>query len=291
MPQTRLFITAGKDRAERAAALLEAELEEDGLPVAAFEIDEAAELWSVSVYVDEAEAAQIEARIVALLEENGLPSGIGHETLEETDWVSATLAGLKPVRAGRFLVHGSHDRAAARPFDTAIEIDAGQAFGTGHHGTTAGCLEMIGAQLKRRRFRNALDTGTGSGVLAIGLAKAAHVPVLATDIDPVATEVARHNVALNGASALVACATATGMKDREIARRAPYDLIVANILAGPLQGLARDLARHLAPGGTVILSGLLPHQRARITATYRAHGLRLARAHIRDGWLTLVLEK
>jgi ribosomal protein L11 methyltransferase len=211
--------------------------------------------------------------------------------LPETDWVAKSLEGLKPVSAGRFLVHGRHDRGKVKPNDIAIEIEAGQAFGTGHHGTTAGCLIAIGREAKTRPIRNALDIGTGSGVLAIALAKLAKARVLASDIDPVATRVAEENVRLNGVAATVRCITAVGLSGRAFRDRAPYDLIVANILAGPLAALAPAIRRAAAPGGTVILSGLLPAQRARIVAACRGTGLVLARSMIVDGWLTLVLRR
>ncbi len=211
--------------------------------------------------------------------------------LPETDWVAKSLQGLKPVRAGRFLVHGRHDRGALKPNDLGLEIEAGQAFGTGHHGTTTGCLIAIEREAKTRVIRNALDVGTGSGVLAIALARLAKARVLASDIDPVATQVADENVRLNGVAAFVRCITAAGLAGRAFARRAPYDLIVANILAGPLAALAPAIRRAIAPGGTVILSGLLPAQRARIVAAYRGTGLVLVRSLIVDGWLTLVLRR
>ena len=211
--------------------------------------------------------------------------------LPETDWVAKSLEGLKPVRAGRFLIHGAHDRDRVKPNDIAIEIEAGQAFGTGHHGTTIGCLIAIEREAKTRPILNALDIGTGSGVLAIALARQAKARVLASDIDPVATRVANENVRLNGVAALVHTITATGLAGRAFRDRAPYDLVVANILAGPLAALAPAIRRHVAPGGTVILSGLLPEQRARIVAAYRSTGLVLVRSMIVDGWLTLVLRR
>jgi ribosomal protein L11 methyltransferase len=211
--------------------------------------------------------------------------------LPETDWVAKSLEGLKPVRAGRFLVHGRHDRDQVKPNDLGLEIEAGQAFGTGHHGTTTGCLMVIEREAKTRPILNALDVGTGSGVLAIALARLAKARVLASDIDPVATMVADENVRLNGVAAFVRCITAAGLASRVFACRAPYDLIVANILAGPLAALAPAIRRAIAPDGTVILSGLLPAQRARIVATYRGTGLLLVRSLVVDGWLTLVLRR
>ena len=207
--------------------------------------------------------------------------------LPDTDWVAKSLEGLKPVRAGRFLVHGRHDRAKRRENDIAIEIEAGQAFGTGHHGTTAGCLAAIDRLAKTRRVVNALDLGTGSGVLAIAIARRCAASVLASDIDPVAVKVARENAGLNGVAARVRPVTAAGLDGRAFAARAPFDLIVANILAGPLAALAPAIRRKLAKSGTVILSGLLPDQKARIVSAYRRQGLRLVEALVLDGWLTL----
>ena len=240
--------------------------------------------WELVVYFDETPDAATRAALARF----------GRFTiaeLPETDWVAKSLEGLKPVRAGRFLVFGNHDRGALKPNDIGLEIEAAQAFGTGHHGTTIGCLLAIERAAKTRPIRNALDVGTGSGVLAIALAKMAKARVLASDIDPVATEVARENVRLNGVAAFVHCITATGLAGRAFGDGAPYDLIVANILAGPLAALAPAIHRAVAPGGTVILSGLLPEQRRRIAATYRLTGLVLARSTIVDGWLTLELKR
>ncbi len=240
--------------------------------------------WQVIVYfVDEPDDAQRAA--LARLGRFVIAA------LPEADWVAKSLEGLTPVRAGRFLVHGRHDRGALKPNDLGLEIEAGQAFGTGHHGTTAGCLLAIEREAKTRTIRNVLDVGTGSGVLAIALARQAKARVLASDIDPVATAVAEENVRLNGVAAFVRTLTAAGLSGRAFKERAPYDLIVANILAGPLAALAPAIRRVVAPGGTVILSGLLPEQRTRIVATYRMTGLTLMRSMIVDGWLTLVLRR
>ncbi len=169
------------------------------------------------------------------------------------DWIAKSLEGLKPVRAGRFLVHGSHDRDKVAINDLAMEIEAGQAFGTGHHGTTAGCLEMIEQVVRSRKITNALDLGTGSGVLAIGVRKLVRVPVLATDIDPVATRVARENARRNGISEGIAFETAPGFHSPAFDKHGPFDLIIANILARPLMKMAPQLVSHLTPRGTVIV--------------------------------------
>ncbi|MFZ1813910.1 MAG: 50S ribosomal protein L11 methyltransferase [Rhizobiaceae bacterium] len=291
MSQIRFSLQLSSQHARHIAAILEDEFEEDALPVAAFEVDEKSGVWSVAVYAPDDQAADVQSRMARLIAMEKVEGSIACETLEDTDWISRTLRDLAPVRSGRFIVHGSHDRHMPAPHQHAILIDAGLAFGTGHHGTTAGCLDMLGECLKRCHPGNALDLGTGSGVLAIAIAKALAIPVLATDIDPVATEVATRNCVLNGVSDRVTCLTAPGFHHRVFASRVQFDLIVANILAGPLQAIARDLAAHAAPGATIILSGLLPHQKARIVATYRQHGVVLRKAHHRDGWLILVLEK
>ncbi|MCR4281691.1 MAG: 50S ribosomal protein L11 methyltransferase [Bauldia sp.] len=213
------------------------------------------------------------------------------QALPPTDWVAKSLRELSPVRAGRFLVHGRHDRSRALPNDIAIEIDAGLAFGTGHHGTTAGCLIAIDRLAGRRPIVNALDLGTGSGVLAIAIARRAKAAVVAGDIDPVAVAVARDNARLNGVASRVTTVVATGFGARAIRAHAPYDLIVANILAAPLVALANDVRRNLAPGGSVILSGLLTTQRRRVAAMYRCQGLRPTDAIVIGGWATLVLRR
>lgn len=286
MTQTRLYLRAGKIEAERIFAALEREFEEDGLPLAILEIDEAEDIHEVSVYA-ESDVAATEARI----NKSAVGRPIEREVLPDIDWVARSLEGLRPVRAGRFLVHGAHDRGKRRIGDIAIEIEAGLAFGTGHHGTTAGCLDMISRVARRERPLNALDLGTGSAVLAIGLARLARIPVLATDIDPVATKVAASNVRLNGVGALIEAATAPGFHSPLFAARGPFDLIVANILAKPLMRLAPDMARHVAPGGSLILSGILDRQRDAVIAAYVGQRFRHVLTTHREGWVTIHLKR
>ncbi|PYE90142.1 50S ribosomal protein L11 methyltransferase [Phyllobacterium leguminum] len=287
MPQIRLFLTAGKEEAERIYALIEQEFEEDGLPVAIVEMDEERQIFEVSLYLET--EADADAATTRIADKVGADA-IGREVLPDIDWVVHSLEGLKPVRAGRFFVHGSHDRDKRRPHDLAIEIDAGQAFGTGHHGTTAGCLEMIGEIIRREHPRTALDLGTGSAVLAIGIAKLSHIPVLATDIDPVATAVAQENVVKNGVATRVRTATAIGFHHPAMRNAAPFDLIVANILARPLMQLAPAMRRHLTPGGSLILSGILDSQRDKVLAAYRTQGIFHQKTLHREGWVTLHLK-
>ena len=290
MPQTRFHFTLNRDAATKAYGALEAAFEEEGYPLALVEIDEANDIHEVSLYTDD-DADDVAARIEAVLADPFAGLAVERETLPEVDWVAHSLEGLKPVRAGRFFVHGSHDRARRRIGDLAIEIEAGLAFGTGHHGTTAGCLETIDAVIRRERPANALDLGTGSAVLAIAIAKLAHIPVLATDIDPIATRVAAQNTRLNGASAWIETATATGFHHPLFARRGPFDLIVANILARPLMRLAPDMKRHLATGGSLVLSGILERQREAVLAAYNGQRFRHVSTLRREGWVTIHLKR
>lgn len=290
MAQIRYFVRTGKAEADRIYTQLEPALEEDGWPLSVFEVDEKNELFEVCAYVDE-EEGDARARLDALLPADLGSLAFSAEAVPDVDWVTKSLEGLKPVRAGRFLVHGSHDRDRRRVGDLAIEIEAGLAFGTGHHGTTAGCLEVMSEVVRRERPRNALDLGTGSAVLAIALAKLARIPVLATDIDPVATRVAAENARLNGVAAYVSCVTAPGFHHSAFAAWKPFDLIVANILARPLIRLAPQMARHVVPGGSLILSGILDSQRDAVVAAYAGQRFRHVRTLHREGWVAIHLKR
>lgn len=290
MPGTRLHLLAEGRDASLIYAALGAEFEDDGLPLAMTEPDEASGRQEISVY-SSGDGDATAGRMRAVLGGLGLDLTVFRETLPDVDWVARSLEGLRPVRAGRFLVHGAHDRGDRRPGDIGIEIEAGLAFGTGHHGTTAGCLEIIGRVCGRERPRNALDLGAGSAVLAIAIAKCLRIPVLATDVDPVATRVGTSNVRKNGVAALVRTRTAAGFHDPVFAASAPFDLIVANILARPLMRLAPQMARHVKPGGSVILSGILARQRRAVLAAYATQNFRHVRTLWRDGWVTLHLKR
>ncbi|MDX8511658.1 50S ribosomal protein L11 methyltransferase [Mesorhizobium captivum] len=290
MGQTRLHFTAGKAEADRIFAALDAAFEDEGLPLAVLEVDEANDIHEVSLYAD-GDVEAIEARINDILAGLALPKPVEREVLPDIDWVARSLEGLKPVRAGRFFVHGAHDRRKRHSSDLAIEIEAGLAFGTGHHGTTAGCLEMLEQVVLRERPRNALDLGTGSAVLAIALAKLAHIPVLATDIDPIAVRVAAANARLNHVKALVETVTAPGFHHPIFARRAPFDLIVANILARPLMRLAPEMAKHIKLGGSLVLSGILDRQRDAVISAYVGQSFRHVRTSHREGWVTIHLKR
>ncbi|RUY99291.1 50S ribosomal protein L11 methyltransferase, partial [Mesorhizobium sp. M7A.F.Ca.CA.002.15.1.1] len=232
----------------------------------------------------------VETRLKDILAGLSLSKPIEREPLPDIDWVAHSLEELKPVRAGRFFVHGAHDRRKRHSGELAIEIEAGLAFGTGHHGTTAGCLEMLERVVRREHPRNALDLGTGSAVLAIAVAKLAHIPVLATDIDPVAVRVAAANARLNHVKALVETATAPGFHHPIFGKRAPFDLIVANILARPLMRLAPQMAHHIALGGSIVLSGILERQRDAVISAYVGQNFRHVRTLHREGWVTIHLK-
>jgi ribosomal protein L11 methyltransferase len=212
------------------------------------------------------------------------------EPLPDQDWIRLSQEGLPPVRAGRFFVYGAHDAGKVPHGVIAMKIEAGMAFGTGHHETTALCLSVL-SDLARGQaaFRNVLDLGTGTGLLAIGAAKLWKKRVLASDIDPVAVEVTRQNARANGVAPLVLAAVADGLDNPLLKNSAPYDLIVANILAGPLTRLAPSITRALAPGGTLLLSGLLRNQELLVTSFYPR--LRLVERHRMGPWSALVLEK
>jgi len=291
MNQSRLYIETDETEARALQACFEFAFEDDGLAVSAFEDLGNPGNWTVSVYVETDQVKTLTSRMETLAGEIELSVNLQREDLPEVDWVAETLRDLHHVRAGRFVMHGSHEMDAPAPHETGLRIDAGLAFGTGHHGTTAGCLDMLSEVSKRKTFYNALDLGTGTGVLAIAVAKAHQARVLASDIDPVATTTATQNSKLNGVQNFVECITASGFTHRRFGQQGPFDLIIANILAKPLQSMAYDIALHTMAGGTIILSGLLPHQQRLIVATFRQHDIMFEKSYIRDGWLILVLSK
>jgi ribosomal protein L11 methyltransferase len=209
----------------------------------------------------------------------------------EVNWVAKSLEGLQPVTAGGFYVHGGHSDAPPPGGLIPIHIEAALAFGTGHHETTAGCLEAIDRALKRTKPKKLLDVGTGTGVLAIALAKRTHLPVVASDIDPVATETTIDNARNNGVGRLIVAITAPGLDHNSIGKSAPYDLIVANILAAPLVEIAPAMGRAAARGATIILSGLLVAQSSKVSAAYARQGMVLRQRLERGEWATLMLEK
>ena len=274
--------------AHRIADLAAESLPADEIAVAL--VDIGAGRWRVAMHFRGAPDEKIIRALTAAAAGNAAAKALRFERVAAKNWVRESLTGLAPVTAGRFSVHGAHDRARI-PFNRiGIEIEAALAFGTGHHGTTRGCLLALDALCKSRggvAMRRILDLGTGSGVLAIAAARALRQPVLATDIDGSAVRAARANAALNRAGSFVEVISADGVTAPKLRERAPYDLVLANILLRPLQRLAAPLTRLTAPGGRVVLSGLLASQANAAIAAYR--GLALERRIDLDGWTTLVL--
>ena len=245
--------------------------------------------WDVTLHFADAPDQNLMRELVTNAAGAEIAATLAFDTVEAKDWVKASLEDLAPVPAGRFVVHGAHDRARVPPNKLGIEIEAALAFGTGHHGTTRGCLLLLDLVLKRDRPRRVLDLGTGTGVLGIAAAKALKIGVLASDIDAPSVTVARENARLNEAGDLVQVIRATGFSAPEFSRRGPFDLVLANILANPLRQLATPMAKHLAPSALVILSGLLTHQAPSVIAAYRARGLVPLR-HLRiEEWSSLLL--
>lgn len=246
--------------------------------------------WTASIHFRRPPNETAVRALVALAAGADAANALTFETVASDDWVRASLAGLAPVRAGRFVVHGRHDRARVARNEIAIEIEAALAFGTGHHGTTRGCLLALDRVLRTRQPRRVLDIGTGTGVLAIAAAKALRRRVLAGDIDPRAVAVARENARRNGVGGLLAIVRARGVS-AQLRAGAPFDLVLVNILAAPLQRLAAPLASCLAPNGRAILSGLLPAHANSVLFAYGVQNLVLERRIVLDGWVSLVMVK
>jgi ribosomal protein L11 methyltransferase len=266
--------------------------------------------WSVTVHFRAAPNETAVRALVALVAGETIARALVFERIGARDWVRASLEGLGPVAAGRFVVHGGHDRARVAQNQVGIEIEAALAFGTGHHGTTRGCLLALdriakgaakGATSRRRgafaRNRgggpgfHVIDVGTGTGVLAIAAAKALRARVLAGEIDARAVSAARENARRNRVAGRVEVIRANGVTLRLFRLRAPFAIGFANILLQPLKRLARPLTLLLAPHGHLVLSGLLPSHANAAIAAYRAQGLRLERRLLLDGWVTLVLRR
>lgn len=252
--------------------------------------------WVLAAYFTETPSDDDLARLYALVPA-AVAGSAAVEALDDADWVTLSQAGFAPVRAGRFVVHTAVHAAAVRASDIGLAIEAGLAFGTGQHFTTHGCLAALDRLPRRACVVNAADLGTGTGVLALAIAKRwRRARVIASDIDPVATGVAAANLRANGVRqgrgrGAIELVTAAAVAHPRLAVRAPYDLITANILAGPLVTMAGPVAAALAPGGTLILAGLLTTQARRVAAAYTARGLYLVDRLDHGEWPTLVLRR
>ncbi|MBK8007779.1 MAG: 50S ribosomal protein L11 methyltransferase [Rhizobiales bacterium] len=265
--------------------LLERFFEGEGA-VGAFEAPDGS--WIAEAHFPELPDKSAVAAAVAEINPNAKAE---YETLAAKDWIAASLEGLKIVRAGRFAIHGSHDRDKIKANEIGIEIEAALAFGTGHHGTTLGCLRALEKLARVEKPRRILDVGTGTAVLAIAAARAFQAPVIATEIDRPSVTVAKENVRVNRASPYAGVLHTGSLSAPVITQYAPYDLIFANILLPVLKHLARPIASLAAPGATVILSGLLPSQGLAAFTRYQALGFRLIRSETIENWTTLTLTK
>jgi ribosomal protein L11 methyltransferase len=280
-PLWKASVTLAKELAADVSAVLELS---PPTPQAVLIVDELfQETATVEALYDQAPDAALLSRLTG--------HSVNVAPLPDQDWIKLSQEGLAPVRAGRFFVYGAHDMGRVPPGVIALRIEAGLAFGTGHHETTALCLAALSDLAKRRSFANVLDLGSGTGLLAIAAAKLWRKAVIASDIDPVAVAITNDNARANGMSPLVRAITADGLTHPAIRARAPFDLIVANILASPLTQLAPAIAHALAKCGTLVLSGLLRNQENLVVGFYMPHAL-ILRERRRDGpWSALVLER
>ncbi len=288
-------VTLDEARARAVADLMVESFEPAEAASTAFETETpwpgGGKAWAVEVYFGFEPDEEALRELVAAAAGEDAAALVAFGLTEKQDWVANALAGLKPVRAGRFLVHGAHDRERVRVNDVGVEIEAGLAFGTGHHGTTRGCLLHFDALLKRRRPRHVLDVGCGAGVLAIAAARVLRRKVWLGDIDPVAVAVANENAALNGVGGLAKAIVSRGVESRALREGAPYDLVFANILAKPLRLLAPSLAGVMAGEGEAIVSGLLIPDVPGVLSAWGAQGFYLRERIELEGWASLRLSR
>ncbi len=287
--QQYILTTPGlpKDAALFLSSMLDEAYFPDAHAVSCNCVDEAKDLWAIEAYYDEKPDADSFAPL--LIDSPLTTNQLSISPVQDRNWVEESLKGLSPVRAGRFYVHGSHDRHIRPTTTINLEIDAGTAFGTGHHGTTTGCLLALDGLAKSSTINNILDVGCGTGVLAIAAARLLKKPVIASDIDPEAVRVAKLNARANLVAPFTKTATAIGIDHQTIRHRAPYDLIFANILAGPLVNLAPKIAPLISAKGHVILSGLMVDQERWVLAAWRAQGLVVKKRYRLNNWSTLVM--
>jgi ribosomal protein L11 methyltransferase len=284
---TALTTLPDEDRAQDLGEALE-DLTPAPVGVGVFEIEDGSGLWEVGAYFTE--TPDDIALMLLAAAYGAAPFALSE--LPEIDWVAHVRRELTPVEAGRFFVYGGHDADKLPPGRLGLLIEAAVAFGTGHHGTTLGCLRALDRLVDQgAQPTSIIDVGCGTAVLAMGAAKVFPGVILATDIDPVAVEVAEANARANGLEGRLECLEAVGLDHPRIKARAPFDLIFANILMGPLIDLAPAMAAHAAPGGTTILSGLLTTQAETVTAAYVAQGFTLTAREDIGEWSTLVLAR
>jgi ribosomal protein L11 methyltransferase len=263
------------------------------MSVAGFEVDEAKGQWEFELlFTAKPDIEEINRRLMVLAKLHNVPLPQAKvEKLEPTDWLAKVAKDFPPLSIGRFYIYGSHVENPPPAGSIPIKIDAGAAFGSGEHGTTHCCLEALDWLARARNFRNILDMGCGSGILGIAAAKLWKAPVLAADIDPIAVRVTEDNVRINREQAFVTCAVSDGYASDTIRRKAPFDIIVSNILARPLVEFAPALAKNLVANGVAVLSGLLTSQETQVLSAHLTQGLKLRRRFVYNEWCTLVLER
>jgi ribosomal protein L11 methyltransferase len=281
----QIIARGSRAEAEAAASAMDSDPRLESVTYSIIEEDEARGVWRIDAFpTGDREGVDVLTHLA------GYPAlSVVTEKLADADWLAMALSGLPPVRAGRFFIFGVHDRGRAPVNAVKLRIEAGAAFGTGHHGTTVGCLLAYDALLKAGRFPKVLDVGTGTGVLAIAAARTGSRVTAGTDIDPVSVRIARENARINHARSRFV--RADGLAHPVVRAGAPYELVFANILARPLVWLAADIRGALKPGGVAILSGLLRSQSRFVLAAYLSRGFRLKRRIGRDAWATLVLSR
>ena len=284
---TALTTLEGKDQAERLGEAME-NLDPEPTGVGVFEIEDGSGLWEVGAYFTE----EPDAASLALLEAAFGIKPFAVSELPETDWVAHVKRELVPVQAGRFFVYGSHDADQVPEDCEPLLIEAAMAFGTGHHGTTLGCLKALD-RLAGEGFvgQNVADIGCGTAVLGMAAARIWPNPVLASDIDEVAVDVAVANVKANDLEGRVICLEAAGFGHADLKANAPYDLVFANILKAPLVALAPDMGQNIAPQGYAILSGILNEQADEVVAAYGANGFAVHTREEIGEWTTLTLQR
>jgi ribosomal protein L11 methyltransferase len=283
---TALTIIMGKSAAQAISDAMEG-MQPAPTGVGVFEVEDNSGMWEVGGYF---EVAPDDASLALLAATFGVKS-FDVRKLPETDWVAHVKRELSPVDAGRFFVYGSHVVDVPTDGRIGLLVDAALAFGTGHHGTTLGCLLAFDRLLTNGEvFSDVVDVGCGTAVLAMAAAKTTNANIIASDIDPIAIEVAEINLTANAMSGAVMCVTASGFDDPALVSAAPFDLIFANILKGPLIMLAPDMAKNARIGAFAILSGLLNEQADGIIAAYARSGFTLVDREEIDDWTTLTLQ-
>ncbi|MDA9207454.1 50S ribosomal protein L11 methyltransferase [Octadecabacter sp.] len=284
---TALTTLTGKPAADAMGEAME-RMEPAPTGVGVFEVEDGSGLWEVGGYFE----AVPDAGALALLEATFGSKPFAISEVPETDWVAHVRRELAPVEAGRFFVYGSHDADQLPEGRVGLLIDAAMAFGTGHHGTTLGCLRAFDGLLNAgETFADVADIGCGTAVLAMAAARTTDAAVIASDIDPVAVDVAEANMKANGMAGAVNCVTAAGFDEPALSAAAPFDLIFANILKGPLIMLAPDMATHIKPSGHVILSGILNEQADEVVEVYTRSGFNLVTRDEIVDWTTLTLRQ